>query len=147
MNRASASQGGFYTFTYYADSTAIDSAMFDFQTFATPAEDITFPFGSSWATEDNSTQGIASVEINKNFGQFYPNPATGETHINIDLTAGESYKVAIVDITGRTVYNGQLPMMDGQIVYTVNAHRLATGTYHVVFSSKNGQVTRRLIVK
>ncbi len=142
-----ANQGGYYTFTYYTDSTAVDSSMFDFETAARPAESITFPFGTSWATEDNSTQGIEAVEMNKHFGQFYPNPATEQAHINIDLTDGERYSVSIIDATGRTVYNGQLPMVGGQIVYTINANRLATGTYHVVFSSKAGQVSRRLIVK
>lgn len=142
-----ASQGGYYTFTYI-DGPEVDSTHFDFDTTAMPMESITFPFGSSWSTEDNSTQGIESVEMERHFGQFYPNPATSQASIEIDLAAGESYSVAIVDMMGRTVYNGQLPRVDGRIAYTVNTSRLAAGTYHVVFGSKeNGQVVRRLIVK
>lgn len=48
---------------------------------------------------------------------------------------------------GRTVYNGQLPRVDGRIAYTINAQRLATGTYHVVFGQGGKQVVRRLIVQ
>ncbi len=142
-----ASQGGYYTFTYYADNSAVDSTMFDFQTEPTPMENITFNFGTNWATEDNSTQGIETVENEKHFSQFYPNPASSEANIDIDLTGGQRYSVSIVDATGRTVYNGQLPAVDGRIVYTIHANRLAPGTYHVVFTSKDGHIARRLIVK
>ena len=38
-------------------------------------------------------------------------------------------------------------MAAGHIEYTINAGRLATGVYNVVFSSKDARVVRRLIVK
>ena len=144
-----ANQGGYYTFTY-TDGGTIDSTMFDFDTTAMDMEDITFVFSTTWATEDESEQrplaGIENVEMEGNFGQFYPNPATDEAKMAIDLGNGANYSVSIIDQSGRTIHTSSL-MAAGHIEYTINAGRLATGVYNVVFSSKDARVVRRLIVK
>lgn len=144
-----ANQGGYYTFTY-TDGGTIDSTMFDFNTTAMDMEDITFVFSTTWATEDESEQrplaGIENVEMEGNFGQFYPNPATDEAKMAIDLGNGANYSVSIIDQSGRTIHTSSL-MAAGHIEYTINAGRLATGVYNVVFSSKDARVVRRLIVK
>ena len=144
-----ANPGGYYTFTY-TDGGTIDSTMFDFDTTAMDMEDITFVFSTTWATEDESEQrplaGIENVEMEGNFGQFYPNPATDEAKMAIDLGNGANYSVSIIDQSGRTIHTSSL-MAAGHIEYTINAGRLATGVYNVVFSSKDARVVRRLIVK
>ncbi|MBR1550620.1 MAG: agmatine deiminase family protein [Bacteroidales bacterium] len=144
-----ASQGGYYTFTY-TDGESVDSTMFDFDTLPMPMEDITFAFGSSWVEQDGDEPrplaGIEEAEMEENFGQFYPNPATDEAHMAINLGNGESYTVSIIDQSGRTIHTSSL-MAAGHIEYTINAGRLASGVYNVVFSNKDARVVRRLIVK
>ena len=143
-----ANQGGYYTFTY-TDGGTIDSTMFDFDTLPMPAEDITFTFSTTWTTPDSDTArplGIETVEMEENFGQFYPNPTTDEANLTIDLGDGQTYTVSIIDNSGRTIHTSSL-MAAGHIVYTINAGRLASGVYNVVFSNKESRIVRRLIVK
>ncbi len=146
-----ASQGGYYSFSIGTDAL-VDSSWFDFDTTAVDMNDITFTFGSNWATEDQSEQNpqhlaIESVEeVEQAFGQFYPNPATDKANLIIDLGNGANYAVTIFDQTGRIIYNGKL-QSSGKVIYTVDAARLAAGVYNVVFSNSDTQVVRRLIVK
>lgn len=147
-----ASQGGYYSFTYTNPIIGLtDSTMFDYDTTAMDMNDITFTFGSNWATEDESEQNpqhlaIESVEVEGAFGQFFPNPASDKANLIIDLGNGADYSVTIIDNTGRTIYTGRLQAY-GQVLYTVDAARLAAGVYNVVFSNSESRVVRRLIVK
>ncbi len=146
-----ASQGGYYSFSFGTDAL-VDSSWFDFDTTAVDMNDITFTFGSNWASEDQSEQNpqhlaIESVEeVEQAFGQFYPNPAADKANLIIDLGNGANYAVTIFDQTGRIIYNGKL-QSSGKVIYTVDAARLAAGVYNVVFSNSDTQVVRRLIVK
>ena len=146
-----ASQGGYYAFSFGSDAL-VDSNWFDFDTLPMDLNDITFTFGSSWATEDQSQQNphhlaIESVEeVEQAFGQFYPNPAADKANLVIDLGDGASYTVNVIDQTGRIIWTGRL-QANGQVLYTVDASRLAAGVYNVVFSNNDAKVVRRLIVK
>ena len=90
--------------------------------------------------------GISEAELEKSFGEFYPNPAEGQANLLIDLGEGASFNVTIVDQSGRTVHTSSLQAA-GSIVYTVNASRLATGIYTVVFEGNGQRIARRLVVK
>lgn len=141
-----ASQGGYYTFSYTTGGT-VDSTQFDFNTEAVDKEDITFLFSTEWTSEDHAPDvAIDQVEAEEQFGQFYPNPATSQANMKIDLGEGSSYTVLIVDQTGRTVHTSNLQTA-GSIIYTINTSRLASGLYHVVFQNGNTRVSRKLIVK
>ena len=144
-----AAQGGYYTFSY-TDGGTFDSTMFDYDTTAMAIEDITFTFGSSWATEDHSQQNPQHLEIEsvveERFGQFYPNPATEQANMVIDLAEGGSYNVTILDLSGRTVHTTSLRAA-GRVLYTVNTAKLAAGVYTVVFENNSARVARKLIVK
>ena len=146
-------QGGYYSFQFSNEpiEEEVDSTQYDFDTLPMPMENITFTFGTDWATEDNSQPwqphvAIDQVELYNNFGQFYPNPAADQANIKIDLANGQHYDVTIVDINGRTVHTSTLQAA-GQVVFTINASRLAAGVYHVIFSSNDNRVVRQLIVK
>lgn len=145
-----ASQGGYYTFSYNAGTPDFDSTMFDFDTTAMDMEDITFVFSTTWATEDHTEQNphhlaIESVELEQAFGQFFPNPAADKANLVIDLGNGANYDVTIFDQVGRIIYNGRLQSA-GKVLYTVDAARLAAGIYNVVFSDNNSRIARKLIV-
>lgn len=144
-----ANQGGYYHFAFCTDAL-IDSSWFDFDTTPIPMENITFSFGSNWATEENEEpRPLAAIEENsleENIGQFYPNPASDEANLNINLGSGSNFDVTIIDQSGRTIHRSKLQTA-GQIVYTINASRLATGIYNIVFSNGDTRIVRRLIVK
>jgi len=144
-----ASQGGYYTFTYGYGN--VDSTDFDFETEPMDANNITFVFGESLVVEDTThvrdiPVGIDDVESENAFGQFYPNPATTDANIRISLGDGQTYSVSIIDMSGRTVHSTEL-MSAGDIIFTIDASRLQQGIYHVVFQSKEQRIVRRLVVK
>lgn len=94
----------------------------------------------------NPPVAIETVDAEQRFGQFAPNPATDDAKMIIDLAAGESYNVSIIDQSGRTVHTSSL-QASGSIVYTINASRLAAGAYTVVFDNGGQRVARKLIVQ
>ena len=143
-----ASQGGYYSFFYTntVDTTAVlDSNQYDFDTLPMPMENITFVFGSSWATEE-VLEGIEEVNVEERFGQFYPNPATDQANMWIDMGIGGQYKVTVFDAAGRTVHTTSM-LAAGQVLYTVNTAMLNSGLYTVVFENGSSRVARKLIVK
>jgi uncharacterized protein YvpB len=90
--------------------------------------------------------GIDEVSVEERFGQFYPNPATEQAQMVIDLAEGGNYSVTILDLSGRTVHASSLQAA-GQVLYTVNTAKLPSGLYTVVFENGNNRVARKLIVK
>ena len=141
-----ASQGGYYTFATLAGGT-VDSTQFDFDTMPVSKNQITFTFSTSWTEEDHAGPvSVDEVEVESRFGLFYPNPATEQANMKIDLDGGADYSVAIVDQSGRTVHTSRL-QASGSIVYTINTSRLASGIYHVVFQNRDSRVSRKLVVR
>lgn len=70
-----ASQGGYFTFTYNDGNPEFDSTMFDFDTKPMPMERITFTLGTDWLTEDTTEDepiatGIENVQRSTNDGWF-----------------------------------------------------------------------------
>ena len=141
-----ASQGGYYNFSYTMGGI-VDSTEFDFSTEPVAKEDITFVFSTDWTSEDNAPKvGIEQVEAEQMFGQFYPNPASTQANMRIDMPQGGNYEVSIVDLSGRTVHTSSLHTC-GSILYTINTSLLPSGTYIVLFQGEGAQVARKLIVK
>jgi len=111
---------------------------------------ITKPFtagnGAYFAFRMYGNTGIETVSAEEHFGQFYPNPATEQASMVIDMQGGKSYKVSIYDLSGREVHSSSL-QAQGTIVYSVNAARMASGQYTVVFTNGSERVARKLVVK
>jgi agmatine/peptidylarginine deiminase len=89
--------------------------------------------------------GIQDVDANDGFGSFFPNPANGIANLEISSDKPTSYNVAIVNAVGQTVHTSKLDM-EGTILYQIDTQKLKSGVYTVVFTSKNGNVARKLIV-
>lgn len=147
-----AHQGGYYNFFLNGAEETIDSVKYDFSTDPRPMTDITFVFDGNRTTLDDSTDPtpidpVAIEEVaESNFGQFYPNPASEQASIAINLGNGGNYKVTIVDNMGRTVHTAALQTA-GSINFSIRTDRLATGIYNVIFSGNGQNIVRRLVVK
>lgn len=111
---------------------------------------ITKPFtaanGAYYKFYSATCLGIETMSAEKDFGQFYPNPTTERADMVIEMGNGKNYSVTIYDLSGREVHAGSLKAQ-GTIVYSVNASRMASGQYTVVFSNGSERVVRKLIVK
>lgn len=90
--------------------------------------------------------GIEEANTEERFGQFFPNPASDRASMIIDLADGADYSVSIIDLSGRTIHTSTLKAA-GQVVYHIDASRLAAGQYTVVFQNGSERVVRKLIVK
>ena len=143
-----AHQGGYYSFYYDGNLLDLDSIRYDFDTEPRPATDITFLFDANRTHPDTSTRSLSilSPESQETFGQFFPNPATTQASIDIDLANGGNYHVAIVDNMGRTVHTTQLQTA-GSIRFSIRTQSLAPGIYNVIFSGNGTRTVRRLVVK
>jgi hypothetical protein len=142
-------------FTAEIPTTALNTTEADFEYYITVTSNggktITKPFtagnGAYYAFRMYGNTGIADADgAEENFGQFYPNPATEQASMVIDMLGGKSYKVNIYDLSGREVHSSSL-QAQGTIVYSVNAARMASGQYTVVFSNGSERVVRKLVVK
>ena len=147
-----ARNGGYYSFYYDGQLEELDSTQYDFSTEPIPMTDITFLFDANRTHRDTSTapephtESIDTPQTESAFGQFYPNPATAQANIRINMGNGGDYSVAIIDNLGRTVHTSTLHTA-GTIVYTIRTDRLAAGLYTVVFTGNGQTITRRLVVK
>lgn len=146
-----AHQGGYYSFHYDTRWMYLDSAQYDFSTDPCPETDITFVFDAQRTYYDTNTAPgdtllIRNVVEESSFSQFYPNPASEQANIKIDLGNGGSYSVEIFDNMGRKVHASTLQTA-GSIVFSIRADKLAAGLCSVVFSGNGQRVVRRLIVE
>jgi agmatine/peptidylarginine deiminase len=148
-----ARQGGYYSFYYDGELMELDSSRYDFSTEPRPMTDITFVFDANRTHRDTSTtpepphtEGIDTPQAESAFGQFYPNPATDQAKIQINLGNGGSYTVDIIDNLGRTIHSTQLQTA-GSIVFTIRTDKLASGIYTVRFSGNGQTIARRLMVR
>ena len=130
--------GDYTTVEYYLTATSNANKVITKPMTAAQGGYFTFQLGEN--------AGISQVASEERFGQFFPNPASEQAHMQIDLAEGENYAVNIIDAMGRTVHTTSL-QAQGTILYTINTTRLAAGQYTVVFSNKSEQVIRKLIVK
>ena len=144
-----AHQGGYYSFYFDGELKELDSIQYDFSTTPRPATDITFLFDANRTQRDTSTARVVGIEeptAESRFGQFYPNPATDQAKIQLDMADGGTWQVDIIDNLGRIVHQSQLQTA-GTILFTIRTSLLHPGIYTVRFSNKGTSVVRRLVVR
>ena len=144
-----AHNGGYYSFYYDGGQMELDSSRYDFSTEPRPATDITFLFDANRTHRDTSTTpvlGIDDMTAEETAGQFYPNPATDQAKIQLNLGNGGSYSVDIIDNAGRTVHSSHLQTA-GSILFTIRTDRLPSGIYTVRFAGNGNTIVRRLVVQ
>ncbi len=138
--------------TYSAEIPYDANAMVEYYITASSngGKTITKPFtagNGAYFIYSYGTLGIANADnAEENFGQFFPNPATEKADMVIDMPGGKNYSVSIYDLSGREVHRSSL-QAQGTIVYSINAARMASGQYTVVFTNGSERVARKLIVK
>ncbi len=87
--------------------------------------------------------------INENNVNVYPNPATDNISIAVDLTnRQEVFSVGIYDLLGKkvlSVFEGN--EIEGQHIYNVSTKSLSAGMYLVLIDNESSVVTQKLIIK
>jgi hypothetical protein len=122
---------------------------FDKVTFAGPMG--TTDWTSSWANWDPQN-AVYALSVNENAlavdrVNVYPNPASGSTSVDFNLTSDEKVKIEVIDLSGRTimeVQNGNLN--SGQQHITFDASALPTGAYFVRISVPASSTSKKLFI-
>ena len=103
-------------------------------------------WSSTWSFE------IEGVGINDLFSEksleIYPNPSTGIFTIEINSTDAASYRISIVDITGKEIHNTVFNCQQGSNQMKLNLSKeLSNGVYMINVSQDNTTVNKRLLIK
>jgi hypothetical protein len=97
---------------------------------------------------ENIMDGTGPVIQRAYLGQNYPNPFSGSTQINFELTAGSDVTFLVTDISGRQVKElnkGRMPA--GSHTMELETGNLDAGIYFYTLRAGNFVQTRQLVVK
>ena len=76
------------------------------------------------------TSGVGAVEVlSFNDVKLYPNPASDNVNIAIDVTNGGAASLAVYDLAGRAIYSENSMLNAGKNTSTISAQNFAAGTY------------------
>ncbi len=94
-----------------------------------------------------TTTGIAALNTGKQDFVMYPNPAANQLNIAVNTISSETVVLSIVNALGQVVYSeakNNLPAGESNI--TLNTENLVNGIYMVSLSSKQGAISKKLII-
>ncbi|WP_143962942.1 T9SS type A sorting domain-containing protein [Litoribacter populi] len=77
---------------------------------------------------------------------IYPNPATQETNLLVQLSSAGTVGIRIFDAAGRLVYEEQVHQ-EGNFVHNIDLKDLSSGMYQVIVQSGKEVMTGRLVKK
>ncbi|MBK9290097.1 MAG: T9SS type A sorting domain-containing protein [Bacteroidetes bacterium] len=93
---------------------------------------------------NNEIAAIEALQVSQNF----PNPFSGNTHVNITLARGSQVKLDVYNLTGQKVLSqnyGYRP--GGQHTLQLNADQLPTGVYFYTVEANSQKITRKMVVR
>ena len=90
-------------------------------------------------TENTAEISVASV---------YPNPTSGETSVQFNVSAASNVTLHVTDVTGKVVYTTTNNIQTaGTNLLSFDASSYSNGVYYLTLSSDNGTVTKKFIKK
>lgn len=105
---------------------------------------------------DILADAIGSTSINEktkynkafSFGEMYPNPATSETYLELNLSKASFITLSVVDITGKTVMNSNYGTQTiGKHTLGLNTSTLVSGVYFIKVSAAGYTSTQKLVIE
>lgn len=90
----------------------------------------------------STIDNLASISQNR------PNPFTGNTQIDVNLSRSANLSIVVVNITGQKVYEMNYGTVStGNHTFQINAENLASGIYFYTVNADNSSVTKKMIVQ
>lgn len=92
---------------------------------------------------------ILGVEDQSNLTElsYYPNPAKDVVTVSFSTEEPQNIKCAIVDVTGKVVYQEMIEHQGGMFNKTLNISDFAQGIYFINLTTKTGKAGGKLIVQ
>jgi PKD repeat protein len=100
--------------------------------------------GFSINVVDPAALGVEEVENINNVSDIYPNPATNNFNIDINLMEATNINVTVYDITGKVVNTGTHNLSQGTNQLNVSTGNMSNGMYTVVVTDNKTVITRKL---
>lgn len=93
---------------------------------------------------DNSI--ISGSELNDDFVNVYPNPASGEITIQYNATeAAENVTIRIIDVLGKVVYQTPVTFTNGEV--KLNMNNYANGAYIITITGEKDVLAHTKLIK
>jgi hypothetical protein len=96
----------------------------------------------------NLIDGVEAIRQEALLGQNYPNPFTGSTQINFELTSGSDVTFEVTDISGRKVmelHKGLMPA--GKHLMELETGNLEAGVYFYTMRAGSFIKTKQLVIR
>jgi len=94
------------------------------------------------ATYPAGVNNVSNIDVVK----LYPNPASNNTTLYVNLTQPSDVAVNVTDAVGRVVYSSKVNMNAGRNLHNIETSNLPNGLYNVTILSDNGRMTERLSI-
>jgi len=133
------------------DTTIVFNHTFSGQTFTA---NIGFPVSSAqfdpelWILSANNTIiGIEDHNLTANRVDVYPNPATDQLTVMLQLKAKSSVTIGIYNVSGRKMYSENVIADAGKSTSTVDISQLSAGVYEVRITGAAFSVSEKIVKK
>ena len=102
---------------------------------------------SGWnASYTSAPYGISETADMKEI-LVYPNPATSEVNISLDLNAAQNPGIEIINSLGQTVYAKTTDNITGSVIKKINTENFQKGIYTIRLVSGNDSYCKKLIIE
>ena len=102
---------------------------------------VALPAGGSLIELPPSVLGVEDFDINSFV--MYPNPATNQLNISLDLNESSMYNLSVVDMMGRTIFQKEI----GATINTIDVSQMATGIYNVSLQTGSKVIATKKFIK
>lgn len=94
-------------------------------------------------------EDLLSTKLNQSGDvfQIYPNPATTNTIVTIQLEKESMVELKVVDMSGKEVASRNYGLMSGASTINMNTSNLEVGVYLVELTINNEKMTKRLVIE
>lgn len=90
---------------------------------------------------------IESIQESKSTFSIFPNPATLNATIGLDLKTNSSVEIELVDLSGKTISMNAYSINQGFFTVDVNTSKLNAGIYFVNVTINGKSETKRLVIQ
>lgn len=110
------------------------------------------PTNNDYLWVDNLAFNGTAAGINTVTSEFatvalYPNPASQQVELVMNLNSQQTVNVQVIDLTGKTLLTKSYNDVIGEVNQKLDISDLSAGTYFVKISSEKGNTVKKLIVK
>ena len=109
----------------------------------------TVDFGYSIGMQFYGASGVAIDDfIRKSSLDIYPNPASSQFNVNLNLARNAQVQMSLFDAYGKTVYSAENKTMpQGENILNISTNHLESGLYLLRVKVDNREMKKRVIIK